>query len=98
MCLQQQNLLKQIKILVMFKHSKHKFINKATIAIIAFTGMLLLPNLLFAQGNEGCGVGQDPTDPYTTCPLDTWVWVLVIGAVIFGAVKLNQKRKVASAV
>jgi len=90
--LQQQNLLKQSKELLMFKDIKAKFINKATIVITACTGMLLLPNLLFAQGNEGCGIGQDPTDPYTACPLDTWVWVLVIGAIIFGAIKLNRKK------
>lgn len=44
----------------------------------------------------------DPDDPdYSPygcyLPLDTWVYVLVIAAVIFGAYKLHQKQKALTA-
>jgi len=44
------------------------------------------PAILLAQ-DESCQ-GQDPTGNSTTCPLDTWVWVLVAAAAILGTVKL----------
>jgi len=47
---------------------------------------MLWPALLFAQ-DESCQ-GSDPTGSSTTCPLDTWVWVLVAAAAILGTVKL----------
>ncbi len=35
----------------------------------------------------------DGTDPYTTCPLDTWIVVLVVIAGLFTAVHLHRKQK-----
>ncbi|MFD0793509.1 hypothetical protein ACFQZX_07755 [Mucilaginibacter litoreus] len=43
--------------------------------------------------------GHDIDDP-TPCelPLDTWVYVLVFAAIIFGAYKLYQKNKAVTAI
>ena len=59
-----------------------------------FGGALLLlfilnSSVLFAQPGEPCG----ETDPDATCPLDTWVIVLAIIAVIFAAYHLHRKQK-----
>jgi hypothetical protein len=60
-----------------------------------FFGALLLLVLntatLFAQG--GPGEPCQGTDPDATCPLDTWVIVLAVVAVIFAVVHLNRKQK-----
>ncbi|MGN6181044.1 MAG: hypothetical protein ACTHNW_17815 [Mucilaginibacter sp.] len=53
--------------------------------LIAFVAM---PVISFAQD-----VPCDGTDPYTTCPLDTNVWVLVAIALIAGAFFLYKQRK-----
>jgi hypothetical protein len=69
---------------------KSKFFNK----VVLFTflmALVLSPSLLLAQ-DEACQ-GSDPTGSSTTCPLDTWVWVLVAGAVILGTITLSKKRK-----
>jgi len=47
--------------------------------------------MLQAQ-DESCQ-GQDPTGSSTTCPLDTWVWLLVAAAAIAGAIILSKKQK-----
>ncbi|MFI5157660.1 MAG: hypothetical protein ACHQF4_02275 [Sphingobacteriales bacterium] len=52
--------------------------------------MVIAPSILFAD--EACQ-GLDPVSDVTTCPLDTWVWVLVAGAAIIGAVILSKKQK-----
>jgi len=73
--------------------------NRININYIKFSGVLmcfiLLPALSFAQVSEGCGFGgdNDPTGGNTQCPLDTWVWVLVVAAAIFGAIKLYAHKK-----
>ncbi|HWZ03224.1 MAG TPA: hypothetical protein VNX40_06395 [Mucilaginibacter sp.] len=58
-----------------------------------FWGALVLfilnSSVLFAQPGEPCG----GTDPDATCPLDTWVIVLAIIALIFGAYHLYRKQK-----
>jgi hypothetical protein len=71
-------------------YTSNKRINKAAIAILTLV-LLLSPGVLLAQ-DESCQ-GQDPTGTSTTCPLDTWVWVLVIAAAIFGAIKLSANKK-----
>ena len=48
---------------------------------------------LFAQGTTPC----DPDDP-STCPLDTWVWILVAAALIFATAQLYRKQKTAKAI
>lgn len=52
--------------------------------------LLLIPAASFAQGVPNC-TGDD--DPYDTCPLDTYVWLLAIIALIFGAVYLYRQQK-----
>lgn len=61
--------------------------------------LILNANTVFAQAPDDpipCPGGPD--DPGWTpdgcyLPLDSWVYVLVIAAVIFGAYKLHQKQK-----
>jgi hypothetical protein len=69
---------------------KYSFIG--TILPVLFIGVIiLLPLNLFAQ-DEACG-GDDPTGSSTVCPLDTWVWVLIVAAVIFGTISLYRRQK-----
>jgi hypothetical protein len=70
--------------------TRNKFFNKVILFIFT-AGLIISPAILLAQ-DEACQ-GQDPTGNNTTCPLDTWVWVLVIAAAIFGAVILSRKQK-----
>lgn len=69
---------------------RKKIFNKLLLLILT-VGMLISPTILLAQ-DEACQ-GQDPTGNNTTCPLDTWVWVLVVAAAILGAVILSKKQK-----
>ncbi|MES2060593.1 MAG: hypothetical protein V4456_01650 [Bacteroidota bacterium] len=60
-----------------------------------FLASVILPSICFAQDDtpaDGC-------DPYDGCavPLDTWVYVLVIAAVIYGAYRMHQKQKALTA-
>jgi hypothetical protein len=54
-------------------------------------GVLLLLNIVtaHAQANNPC-LGDDPD---ATCPLDTWVIVLVIAAAIFTAFSLYRRQR-----
>jgi hypothetical protein len=56
------------------------------------TALFLIANigLLFAQGELPCGDG-DPDG--VTCPIDSWVVVLVIGTLIFAVLQLHNKQK-----
>jgi len=64
------------------------------VALIILSGsMLLLPIVSFAQGGDlPCG-GDDPTNS-NPCPLDSWVWVLALIAVVFGTIYLHRRQKV----
>jgi uncharacterized membrane protein len=55
------------------------------------TLLLLIFNvlLLYAQDPQACS-GTDIDNP---CPLDTWVIILAIIAVVFAAIYLNHKQK-----
>ncbi len=68
-------------------------IYKKIVSLTILAGsMVLLPSISFAQGGDlPCG-GDDPTTS-TPCPLDTWVWVLAVVAVILGAIYLQRKQK-----
>jgi len=55
--------------------------------------LLVLVNLsCFAQLENPCGGDGDPDDP-TTCPLDTWVLILVAGALVFATLHLYRQQK-----
>ena len=64
------------------------------VSLIILSGsMLLLPAISFAQGGDlPCG-GDDPTTS-NPCPLDSWVWVLALIAVTFGAMYLSRRQKI----
>jgi hypothetical protein len=68
-------------------------IYKKIVYLTILTGsILLLPSISFAQGGDlPCG-GDDPTTS-NPCPLDTWVWMLAVVAVILGAIYLQRKQK-----
>jgi hypothetical protein len=73
---------------------------KYSFILVILTFMLSI-STAFAQSDETPCPG-DPDDPNydpNAChlPLDTWVYVLVIAAVIFGAYKLHQKQKALTA-
>ncbi|MES2268153.1 MAG: hypothetical protein V4520_15440 [Bacteroidota bacterium] len=51
--------------------------------------LLTIHTISYAQIINPCG-GADDDEP---CPLDTWVYVLVLIAVIYGAYKMHQKQK-----
>jgi hypothetical protein len=78
----------------MCRRGKFNFITKVLTAIIAAGTLLLLPFSSFAQ-DLPCE-DQDPTGS-NPCPLDTWVWILVIAAVVFGAWHLYRRQKLQSA-
>jgi hypothetical protein len=78
----------------MCREGKFNFIYKTLVAIVAACGVLLLPFGSFAQ-DLPCE-DQDPTGT-NPCPLDTWVWVLVVAAVVFGAWQLYRRQKMQSA-
>jgi len=65
-----------------------------TVSLIILSGsMLLLPVVSFAQGGDlPCG-GDDPTTS-NPCPLDSWVWVLALTAMVFGAIYLHRRQKI----
>jgi hypothetical protein len=62
-----------------------------------FLGTLLLLILnsvtLFAQPGEPCA----GVDPDATCPLDTWVIILAVAALVFATIRLHRKRSAEAA-
>lgn len=62
--------------------------------ISIFLLLSAIPLISRGQADEGCG-GQDPYD--IACPLDTWVFLLVIVACLFTVVYLQRKGKHATA-
>jgi hypothetical protein len=69
---------------------------KYSFALVILTFMASI-STAFAQVDETPCPGDPSDEGYdpNAChlPLDTWVFVLVIAAVIFGAYKLHQKQK-----
>jgi hypothetical protein len=72
---------------------RFKFSNKPLLFIVLLTGgLLLLPGITQAQD-----IPCDGSDPFSApCPLDTYVWVLAIIALILGAVYLHRQQKLQS--
>jgi len=62
--------------------------------IFLILSIILSPLLLLADPGEPCG-DNDPTG-MNPCPLDTYVWVLAIAALILGAVYLYKQQKAQS--
>jgi len=60
------------------------------VKIFLGTLLLLLINTvaLYAQPGEPCA----GTDPDATCPLDSWVIILALVAVVFAIIHLNRRR------
>jgi hypothetical protein len=58
--------------------------------ILIFSLLLASPLISRGQADEGCG-GQDPYD--IACPLDTWVFLLVIVTCLFTVIYLQRKGK-----
>ncbi|MFD0792206.1 hypothetical protein ACFQZX_01180 [Mucilaginibacter litoreus] len=68
-----------------------RIINKTSLLTILALILLILPFTVFAQIDDlPCG----GDDPYATeCPLDTWVWVLIVGAAAFGTSLINRNKE-----
>ncbi len=75
----------------MYVSNKNKIINKILLFAFSTGFMILYPVLLFAQDNT-CQDGSGVTGNNPDCPLDTWVWVLVAAAAIFGVIKLYARK------
>jgi len=77
----------------MYKKNESNLVNKIiTVSVFLLSLQFLFPITLFAQGPSNdpnpCDFNGGVTSGSTTCPLDTWVWVLVAAAAILGTVKL----------
>jgi hypothetical protein len=70
------------------------FIYKIVGFIILWACLILLPIISFAQDGDGppCE-DSDPIDAGPDCPLDTWVIILVVVALIFATIHLYRKQK-----
>jgi hypothetical protein len=68
------------------------------IKLFLTTIFLILVNLsCFAQVQNPCGGNADPDDP-SSCPLDTWVLVLVAVFLVFATVKLYRRQTLQEAI
>ena len=60
--------------------------------LFLITTLLILVNLsCFAQLENPCGGNGDPDAP-TTCPLDTWVLLLVGAFLVYATMRLHKKQ------
>ena len=79
----------------MYKRFEPNLVNKVkAVSVLLLSMLILFPVELFAQSGDPnpCDFGGGVTGSSETCPLDTWVWVLVVVAAIFGAVKLYARK------
>jgi hypothetical protein len=67
---------------------KFSILNKVAFLAILVTGLALMPVISFAQ-DLPCG----GDDPYESCPLDTYVWIMAFAALIAGAVIIYKQQK-----
>lgn len=58
-----------------------------------YTFLILIATAPLIYAQPGSGGEQLPCDPDSECPLDTYVWLLAIIALIFGAVYLYRQQK-----
>jgi hypothetical protein len=61
------------------------------VRVIFLTGLMMLTSVMFsfAQDNPNCE-GDD--DPDTYCPLDNWVWILVLLTLILAFIYWERDR------
>jgi hypothetical protein len=71
-------------IVITFVKGKYKFLLGVCLYLLVATNCFADPGDGLCDGNDG---GPDG------CPLDTWVIILVIIAVIFTALHLHRKQK-----
>jgi hypothetical protein len=74
------------------KMERGRFSSGSLKRTLIFLFLLASPLISMGQADEGCG-GQDPYD--IACPLDTWVFLLVIVACLFAVIYLQRKGKYA---
>jgi hypothetical protein len=76
----------------MSKEKPKMKIFKAGIRFILTISLVIPYNFVFAQGTGS--LPCDDGDPFNnTCPIDNWVWLLVVAALVAGAYQLFQKTK-----
>jgi hypothetical protein len=81
--------MKHTNQIFMCRKGKFNFIYKIFTVLLAAISLVLLSFNSFAQ-DLPCQ-DQDPTGTY--CPLDNWVWLLVIAAAIFASIRLNRRQQ-----
>jgi len=69
---------------------RSNFFYRTVPVVWLLAGLLLLPGLAAAQVVGDCG-DIDPIG--TTCPLDTWVLVLAVAAVVFAVLQMQRKQR-----
>ncbi|WP_183580160.1 hypothetical protein HDF18_13450 [Mucilaginibacter sp. X5P1] len=67
-------------------------------ALLFILNILMITTALAQSTDPNNPCAGDPDDGYdpNACPLDTYVWILAIAALIFGAVYLYRQQKVQS--
>jgi hypothetical protein len=71
----------------MCRKGKFNLSYKVLSAIAASSVLLLLPFNSFAQD-----LPCEDQNPFENCPLDNWVWVLVLAFIIFGVIKIKRRE------
>jgi hypothetical protein len=64
---------------------------RTKLALITFVLLLTDALKLHAQSTGECGDFSDPDN--ATCPLDSWIYILVFAAAIFVSFHLYRKQK-----
>ena len=67
---------------------KHVFKIRVLLIIGVINILFMAQSKLFAQGDFGCG----DEDPSEDCPIDTWVYLLVVLIVILAVYNLWKKK------
>ena len=65
---------------------------KFKVFLVAAILVILSSVSVMAQVENPCGGSGDPDDP-TTCPLDSWVMVLVAAAIVFVTIQLHRQQE-----
>lgn len=57
---------------------------------------LMIAVASFAQGGEPCDPGGDPSGGDHICPIDSWVYVLIVAVILIAAKKAYAIKKAKS--